>query len=140
MKGLKEDPGPVVIADDDDLCAEALGEMISLLGYEVIAARNAAEALAAITRLPEPPFALITDQHMGDGLTGQEVCGQARIRFPGLPCMVLSGDTSPGFKTLMRTGDVVMAHKPASPATIMDFIQFAQSVWDDARLPDRKAS
>ncbi|HEY0834479.1 MAG TPA: response regulator [Azospirillum sp.] len=123
----------VIIAEDDTLCADALEEMLSLLGYEVAVTRNAADTLAVIERLPELPFALITDQHMGEGLTGQEACQYAQEKFPGLPCMVLSGDTSPGFKSLMRTGGIVTAHKPASPTAIMDFIQHAQSVWDGRR-------
>jgi CheY-like chemotaxis protein len=63
--------------------------MLHDLGYRVIEARSADEALSLLTGGLAPDV-VITD-HLMPGMTGAQLAQEARALSPGLPVLLLSG-------------------------------------------------
>ena len=78
--------GRALLVDDDPLARATAAEMLRELGFEVTEAEGAAAALAQA----DPPDLLVTDHRMPD-LTGSELARRLRLRWPGLPVLVVSG-------------------------------------------------
>ena len=78
--------------DDEELYRRALERILRRVGYEVVTARGASEAMAAVTaRLPD---LVISDVQM-PGLNGLELVRQVHEVAPDLPCIVITGYGSP---------------------------------------------
>jgi PAS domain S-box-containing protein len=81
--------GRVLLVDDEEIVRASTADMLAELGYEVIEAASAEEALARIGAGPAPDL-LITD-HLMPGMTGTELVRRLREERPGLPALLISG-------------------------------------------------
>ena len=81
--------GTALLVDDEDLVREAAADMLADLGFEVVQARSAEEALELLQAGLAPDL-LVTD-HLMPGLTGTELVRMVAERHPGLPAIVVSG-------------------------------------------------
>jgi CheY-like chemotaxis protein len=86
--------GTALLVDDEELVRFSTADMLMDLGYEVIEASSAEEALrlldaGLITSL------LVTD-HLMPGMSGAELARHATSRRPGLPVLVVSGYAEEG--------------------------------------------
>jgi PAS domain S-box-containing protein len=81
--------GLVLLVDDEPLARDSTADMITDLGYEVLEATSAEEALRRLEEGIEPRL-LITD-HLMPGMTGVELVVAARQFFPHLPVLIISG-------------------------------------------------
>ena len=82
----------ILIVEDDALVREYVVTQISRLGYDTLAANNAAEALAIING-PERIDLLFTDVIMPGGMNGRQLAIEAEMRRPGLKVLFTSGYT-----------------------------------------------
>jgi PAS domain S-box-containing protein len=84
-----EHRGTALLVDDEPLVRESTAQMLTELGYRVIEAGSAREA---IERLDEDDRidVLVTD-HFMPGMTGTELARQITRRRPGLPVLIVSG-------------------------------------------------
>jgi signal transduction histidine kinase len=82
----------ILIVEDDALVREYVVTQISRLGYDTLAANNAAEALAIING-PERIDLLFTDVIMPGGMNGRQLAIEAQTRRPGLKLLYTSGYT-----------------------------------------------
>lgn len=82
----------VLIADDDSLVRGVLRMALSRAGYRVAEARDAAETVAAAAE--HEPDLVVLDINMPGG-TVHDTLGSLRDRVPGLPVLVLSGESRP---------------------------------------------
>lgn len=81
----------VLIADDDPLVRRVLRMALELQGYFVVEASNADDVIeAAVTR----PDLVVLDINMPGG-TVHHTLGGLRELHPGLPILVLSGESAP---------------------------------------------
>jgi PAS domain S-box-containing protein len=78
----------VLLVDDDDLVRLSTAAMLADLGYDVVEAGSAEEALNLLAE--SPPDLLLTD-HLMPGLSGVELAKAARARIPSLPTLIISG-------------------------------------------------
>jgi DNA-binding NtrC family response regulator len=78
--------------DDEELYRRALERILRRVGYEVVTARGASEAMAAVAA--RPPDLVISDVQM-PGLNGLELVRQVHEVAPDLPCIVITGYGSP---------------------------------------------
>jgi DNA-binding response OmpR family regulator len=84
--------GCIVIADDDPNIVNLVRLRLGLASYQVLAARDAKEAVALARRCS--PTAMILDVQMpGDGLTALAEI-KADPALSGLPVMILTGERS----------------------------------------------
>ena len=79
----------ILLVDDDPLVLASTGAMLEDLGYSVIEAGSAAQALEVL-RTGESIDLVITDQMM-PGMTGLELATEVEKLRPGLPILLASG-------------------------------------------------
>ncbi len=87
-------PGRVLVMDDQDCVREVLREMLEVLGWEVVCAREGAEAVALYRqgRNEGRPFSLvILDLEVPEGIDGKEAMGELLRLDPDVRAVVSSG-------------------------------------------------
>jgi PAS domain S-box-containing protein len=82
----------ILLVEDDDLVRAHAVQLLTSLGYGVVAATNGPEALALL-RDNIPCDLLFTDVIMPGGLTGPKLAEAAHLLRPGLPVLYTSGYT-----------------------------------------------
>lgn len=81
--------GVALLVDDEELVRMSTADMLIDLGFEVVEATSADEALR-LMRSNLAPDLLVTD-HLMPGMTGAELAREALAIAPGLPILVVSG-------------------------------------------------
>ena len=82
----------IVVAEDNDSVRSYLKLMLERAGFRITLARSGDEAAAKIGTMPRSPDLLLTDVVM-PGRTGPQLAADARVRFPDLPVLFMSGYT-----------------------------------------------
>jgi PAS domain S-box-containing protein len=85
----RQGAGTILLADDEDLVRASTAEMLRELGFDVVEADSADEALRTIERGLTPEV-VVTD-HLMPGMTGAELARILRRQRPELPVLVISG-------------------------------------------------
>jgi PAS domain S-box-containing protein len=80
----------ILFVEDDPMVRQHTGRQIVRLGYDVIAAENAVEALALVDNGCEPDL-LFTDVVMPGGMNGRQLALRLRERWPRLRVLYTSG-------------------------------------------------
>ncbi|AJP74449.1 hypothetical protein TS85_11285 [Sphingomonas hengshuiensis] len=80
--------GTVLLVDDEDRVRAATREMLADLGYRVVEAHGAEEALAYLAQAPAD--FLVTD-HLMPGMNGTDLARRAREYQPGINILIVSG-------------------------------------------------
>jgi PAS domain S-box-containing protein len=81
--------GTALLVDDEDLVRISTADMLSELGYQVVEAACAADALVKLGDGLNIDL-LVTD-HMMPGMSGADLAREVRDRRPGLPVLIVSG-------------------------------------------------
>jgi PAS domain S-box-containing protein len=81
--------GVVLLVDDEPLVRMSTADMLMDLGFEVVEASTAEDALELI-KTSTPPDIVVTD-HLMPGMSGVELAREARAITPGLPVLLVSG-------------------------------------------------
>ncbi|MBP1804649.1 PAS domain S-box protein [Rubellimicrobium aerolatum] len=79
----------LLVVDDQDLVRIGTAEMLRELGYEVVEAAGAAQALDLVRRGLAPDL-LVTDYLM-PGMSGAQLAAELREMRPGLPVLLVTG-------------------------------------------------
>jgi CheY-like chemotaxis protein len=103
--GLGLHSGTVLLVDDEQLVRASTAEMLADLGYRVVEAENAEEALRKLDE--EIQVEILVTDHLMPGMTGTQLIDAARRRYPRLPAMIISGyaeaeGISPEFRRLTK--------------------------------------
>jgi len=80
--------GTVLLVDDEPLVRASTADMLAELGYGVIEASSAKEALQ---RLDDADVQMVVSDHLMPGLTGTELAHVIRDCWPGMPVLIVSG-------------------------------------------------
>lgn len=80
----------VLLVEDDELVRSCLEDLLIDAGVRVTPATSATEALAICG--VECPSVLLADVWLGPGMNGLKLAAEARQRWPGLRCVLMSGD------------------------------------------------
>ncbi|MEG8223132.1 PAS domain-containing protein [Sphingomonas sp. HH69] len=81
--------GTALLVDDEELVRMSTADMLNDLGYDVVEAKSAEEALHLIEAGVAPTI-LVTD-HLMPGMNGEELARSLRTRMPELPVLIVSG-------------------------------------------------
>jgi signal transduction histidine kinase len=81
--------GTVLLVDDEELARASTAEMLKELGYQVIEACCAVDALALIE--DGRTFDLLLTDHVMPGMSGAELAGRLRAKAPELRVLLVSG-------------------------------------------------
>jgi PAS domain S-box-containing protein len=82
--------GRVLVVEDDELVAELAASMLGELGFETDVAHSGTEALDQLTRGDRPKL-VFSDIIMPGGISGIELAGRVRKRFPEMPVLLTTG-------------------------------------------------
>jgi two-component system, response regulator PdtaR len=115
----------ILVAEDDAGARQLLTEVLSSLGYEVVAA--VASGVEAAERAREmKPDAVLLDVHMpeGSGIEAAEVISRTT---PGIAVILFSGDETISLsdKEAVTTGAVAFLPKPTPPRMLDSTIRLA---------------
>jgi DNA-binding response OmpR family regulator len=93
--------GKLLVIDDDPDTVDMLCQYFVAAGYDVITAHHGGDGLMLAEH--EQPDVVLLDIRM-PGLSGTEVLQQIRLRWPGLPVIIISGlgDTELATRSLRR--------------------------------------
>jgi signal transduction histidine kinase/CheY-like chemotaxis protein len=87
----------VLLVDDDRLVGDVIAEILTERGHDVVAASNAAEAIAALTQDHQadgPGFDLLLTDFVMPGMTGLGLIAAARDIRPGQHALLMTGHAS----------------------------------------------
>src|SRR5262245_34348935 len=104
----------ILVVDDEGGYCEKIGRYLSSLGYEVLTATNARDAilLAGVHH----PTVLITDWMLCDKVHGLHVVDTVRTVYPTTRAVVMTGFASGDLRLEARTRDVcAFVEKPFTP-------------------------
>ncbi|MDY6949813.1 MAG: ATP-binding protein, partial [Pseudomonadota bacterium] len=79
----------VLLVDDELLVRLSTADILQDLGYDVIEAGSADEAMATVERGEQ--FDLLITDHLMPGMTGTQLIALMRERRPGVPALLISG-------------------------------------------------
>ncbi len=98
--------GEKVLFVDDDPSLRGVGEQLLVgLGYEVVKADRAEEALRLVTERPQDFDLLMTDLAMPGG-SGIELAHQLEAVAPGLPIVLMTGRLEPHLEQVAREAGI----------------------------------
>jgi PAS domain S-box-containing protein len=84
-----EHHGVALLVDDEELVRMSTADMLSDLGYAVVEASSAEEALRVLGQ--DQPIDVVVTDHLMPGMTGTELARKARETRPDLPFLLVSG-------------------------------------------------
>ncbi len=109
-------PSPVLLLDDEADIGDAMTALLASYGVQLEVVRNEAAAEQAFIEadLEARPFAaLICDYRLAEGADGLETAFRLRTKFhPGLPFLLVTGETSPQRLQRVRDSGVPVLFKP----------------------------
>lgn len=86
---LPEMRGTALLVDDEELVRTSTADMLSDLGYRVIEAASAEEAVKFVNKGER--FDLLVTDHLMPGMNGTELARAIRMAKPGVPVLLVSG-------------------------------------------------
>ncbi len=89
----------IACLDDDDEYAALMTAMLTRLGHQVSLFREPDALMTALRMEPSAVDAVITDYHMPNG-NGDRVVARILVKYPGLPCAVISTDDTVARKSI----------------------------------------
>ena len=119
--------GRVLIVDDEEHVRTTVGLALKQGGYEVLAAADGEEAIAAIQSYPAgfSVHAIICDIDLPK-VNGNELIAFIRATLPSVPIIVLTGHPDvQGAASLFKQGVVDYLIKPAQAQTLLDAVRRA---------------
>jgi CheY-like chemotaxis protein len=119
----------ILVVEDNPLVREHVTALLGGLGYRVLSAGNAAEALDHL-RADKPVDLLFTDIVMPGGMDGTRLAESARQLRPGLPVLLTSGYTETAITR--RGGSGQAMHLLNKPYRRMDLAVKLRTLLDDA--------
>ncbi|CAA9549510.1 MAG: Histidine kinase/response regulator hybrid protein [uncultured Sphingosinicella sp.] len=81
--------GTALLVDDEELVRMSTADMLNDLGFDVVEAGSAEDAMRLL-KAGRKPDLLVTD-HLMPGMSGAELAQEARALHPALPILVVSG-------------------------------------------------
>ncbi len=120
----------ILLVEDDSLVRKHTASQLLALGYRVVAAENAAEAIDRVNRGTIPDL-LFTDIVMPGLMNGRELAEQLRERWPGLKVLYTSG-FSHGMLDTPLGAQVAPQHLLGKPFRRRDLATKVREVLDEA--------
>ena len=117
LAGAQSGSATVLVVEDDEDVREMIIEVVSHLGYRVLAAADGREALSVLN-LDSSVDLLFSDVVMPSGLSGIELGRSARQLRPGLSVLLTSGYVGEGAKSKLVRSGFAFISKPYRPAEL----------------------
>jgi CheY-like chemotaxis protein len=106
--------GRVLVLDNEPAALAALTTLLASWGWQVHAARNAAQARA----VPWRPDVNILDFHLDGGQNGLDVWRQLAAGHPDVPTVMLTADRDGDLRQQLLEAGVGVLYKPLKPLAL----------------------
>lgn len=131
--------GTAMLVDDHDLVRMTTAEMLRELGYQVVEAGSAEEAIRLVAKGLRAD--LVLSDHLMTGMTGADLARLLRGRWPQTPFLLMSGAEG----AASASPDLFCLTKPFRKAELQAAIAAAKAMWQrqnpgDAAQRDRVVS
>jgi len=113
----------ILVVDDEHTVRLGMQTLLQELGARVTLADDIAEAIALARQ--DRPDLLLADLRLRGNENGIELVGALTQLYPGLPAILISGDTSPERLREAQHAGIPMLHKPVSLALLRQAIDDA---------------
>lgn len=115
------DDDPILFVDDDALCSLDTCTALRELGYNVLCAHTAQSALDTLGAR-RALTALVTDIDLGEGPDGFEVARAARLTYPNLAVVFISGTAAArhAAEGVFRSEFIAKPYQPQQIAEALD--------------------
>ena len=113
----------VLVLDDEAPVREAMSALLSSLGCEVTAVSGTREAM--LQSLTHRPDIVLSDLRLRAPDDGLSAVRSLRNALPGLPAVLISGDTAPERLREARAAGLILLHKPVQEAQLVAAIKAA---------------
>jgi CheY-like chemotaxis protein len=123
----------LLLAEDEELIAEALTLALEDGGYSVLLAASGSAAIDALNEQIEQLAGLITDIRLPDGPDGWEIARHARELKPAIPVVYMSGDSAADWSAQGVPNSVVL-QKPFASAQLVTAISALLTESDRHRI------
>lgn len=107
----------VLVVDDESLVRDGMRTLLEELGCRVTLADGTAQAVAAART--EMPDILLADLRLRDGDHGIATVHAIRDLYPGMPALLISGDTAPARLREAHDAKLKLLHKPV-PVKVLE--------------------
>ncbi len=126
MVMLNQKPETVLVADDDPVTLECLGETVKFLGLDVVTASDGEQALRLFDQ--HQPDLVVTDVRMPN-MDGLALTHQLKLRRPDCPVIMVTGygDESTAIAAL-KAGACDYLHKPFQISELKNTVERALSL------------
>jgi CheY-like chemotaxis protein len=111
--------GRALVLDNEPAALAALSALLTRWGWEVHAARDAGQALAA----PWQPDLHILDYHLDAGRTGWDVWQALCERHPDVPTVMLTADRDGDLRQRLLDAGFGVLYKPLKPLALRQLLQ-----------------
>jgi two-component system cell cycle sensor histidine kinase/response regulator CckA len=108
----------ILLVEDEDAIRVVAATILRRLGYTVLVASDAADALALVARTTTPIHLLLTDVVMPK-MTGVELAELLVVGRPGLKVLCMSGFTEEGIVRRVADHGYGFMHKPFNPEQLV---------------------
>ena len=115
----------VAVVDDDPTAIDAMTELFSIWGAQVVGGRDAHTLLEALGRWARYPDLVVADLRLGDGNSGILAVRALRDELGfAVPALIVSGDTSAAAERAARSAGLTLLGKPVV-ATVLEAVATA---------------
>ncbi|MCX2860495.1 ATP-binding protein [Paucibacter sp. PLA-PC-4] len=121
----------VLVIDDEEPVRLAMQTLLAGYGCEVVLAGSTREAM--VKSLSNPPDLLLADLRLRGGDDGIAAARSLRSAVPGLPAILISGDTAPERLREAHDAGLTLLHKPVSADQLVTAIEAAMAERGRAR-------
>ncbi|MBB3194656.1 ATP-binding response regulator [Roseateles terrae] len=121
--GVALPPIRVLVIDDEEPVRVAMQALLSAHGCQVLVAGSTREGL--LKSMGQTPDLLLTDFRLRGGEDGISAVRSLRSAFPGLPALIVSGDTAPERLREAHEAGLTLLHKPVSEEQLISAMQAA---------------
>src|SRR5690606_15390520 len=113
----------VALVDDDPLARAGMESLLRSWGCDMISAESPEILLDLIAQSPLSPGLLISDFRLHGPHNGIDIIQAVRGNLgPGLPAVLISGDTGAETLRLAQEAGLPLLHKPVRPARLRALI------------------
>lgn len=113
----------VLVIDDEPMVLYGLSLVLEQLGWDVLAASSAEEAVQTVRASRKSPDVIIADYRLRDRRTGAEAIRSVHAMMGrAVPAMLLTGDTSPDRLVEARRSGFTLLHKPVTIDELNDHL------------------
>lgn len=114
----------LLVVDDDAMVLSGTSSILTSWGCEVSAASSLAQVEQLLQNGVEWDL-IVSDYQLGNDTNGIEVISLARQYFNvQIPCILISGDTSPIVLKLASVSGHHLIHKPVRPAKLRSLVEY----------------